>query len=124
MMKKIYAKPKTPTASLAAMSVLRSVSGYVRWTRACHCPRYAMGDVSDPRLLQETFDFILNQARDQDVKIYFRGLRSNAKGRRPLSKFYKDNYEVVRRHLLKEVYSAPWSTQLHSTVVRTFQGKH
>jgi aminopeptidase 2 len=49
----------------------------------------------DPGLMQETFDFMLSKARDQDLIYFFSGLKANPKARRPLAKFFKDNFETV-----------------------------
>jgi aminopeptidase 2 len=74
-MKKILEKPKTPTLGMAAMR--------------------AMGANPDPEYVNETFDYILNKSRDQDVIYYFRGLQLNFKARRDLAKFFKDNYDTL-----------------------------
>lgn len=54
-----------------------------------------MGATEDPELMQETFQFILSKARDQDVIYFFRGLSVNSKARRPLVHFFKDEYDNV-----------------------------
>jgi aminopeptidase 2 len=89
---KIHDNPKTPTAKIAAMYV-----------RSPHCvlrdvhvsPRSAMGSTADPALVQETFQFILDKAKDQDVIYFFRELNTNSKARRSLAQFFEDNYDVV-----------------------------
>jgi aminopeptidase 2 len=57
-----------------------------------------MGATEDPALMQETFEFILSKARDQDLHSFFAGLGANPKARRPLVKFFKDNFETVFFH--------------------------
>lgn len=54
-----------------------------------------MGATHDPELLQETFNFIKNKSRDQDIIYYFRGLSVNTKMRRALVAYFKDQYENV-----------------------------
>jgi aminopeptidase 2 len=54
-----------------------------------------MGATEDPELMQETFQFILSRARDQDVVYFFRGLSANHKTRRPLVQFFKQEYDGV-----------------------------
>ena len=55
----------------------------------------AMGISQDPELLQETLDFISKKARDQDMSDYFFAMRNNFKGRRLLTKYFQDNYDIV-----------------------------
>ncbi|KAF8232360.1 hypothetical protein L208DRAFT_1272750 [Tricholoma matsutake] len=71
--RKVHDKPKTPTSRISAI--------------------LAMGATEDPELMQETFQFILSKARDQDVIYFFRGLSVNSKARRPLVHFFKDEYD-------------------------------
>jgi hypothetical protein len=54
-----------------------------------------MGATHDPELLQETFSFIKNKSRDQDIIYFFRGLSDNIKMRRGLVAYLKDQYEAV-----------------------------
>jgi aminopeptidase 2 len=58
-----------------------------------------MGATEDPNLQQKTFKFIAEKSRDQDVMYYFVGLEANPKTRRPLSQYFKDQYQVVRLFL-------------------------
>lgn len=76
------------------MYVARTLCYVVRMIDSC-IVRLAMGATEDPELLQETFQFILNKARDQDVVYFFRGLAVNPKARRPLVQFFKNEYEKV-----------------------------
>jgi hypothetical protein len=57
--------------------------------------RSAMGATEDPELMKETFQFILNRARDQDVVYFFRGLSVNSTARRPVFEFFKNEYDKV-----------------------------
>jgi len=54
-----------------------------------------MGSTEDPELLKETFQFILDRAKDQDVMYFFRELGANFKSRRLLAQFFKEQYDVV-----------------------------
>ena len=54
-----------------------------------------MGATEDPELAQETFQVIMNRARDQDVVYFFRGLSANPKTRRLLVQFFKQEYGRV-----------------------------
>jgi aminopeptidase 2 len=54
-----------------------------------------MGSVEDPELLKETFQFILDKAKDQDMLYFFRDLSTNSKSRRQLTQFFMDQYNVV-----------------------------
>jgi aminopeptidase 2 len=54
-----------------------------------------MGSAADPELLKETFQFILDKAKDQDVLYFFRDLSTNAKSRRLLAQFIMEEYDVV-----------------------------
>jgi hypothetical protein len=57
--------------------------------------RYAVGCTEDLGFVDEVFSYILTKARDQDAATLFYGLASNGLARRPLAKFFKDNYDVV-----------------------------
>jgi len=72
---KIHEKPKTPTSRISAI--------------------IGMGATQDPKLAEETLQYILTKSRDQDVRHFFRGLRNNFKTRRLLAKFFKDKYDVL-----------------------------
>lgn len=54
-----------------------------------------MGSAEDPDLLKETFQFILDKAKDQDVLYFFRELSTNSKARRSLAQFFRDQYAAV-----------------------------
>jgi hypothetical protein len=98
-MKQIYEKPKTPNAAKAAMSVLLT---HHLTEQLTFFTRLAMGAVQDPKLAEETFQYILTKARDQDLHTFFTGLRSNPVTRRPLAKFFMDNYASVRSSFPQE----------------------
>ncbi len=51
--------------------------------------------VEDPILIQETLEFLLIDARDQDVIYFFEGLQANHKTRRTLLQFFRENYDLV-----------------------------
>lgn len=54
-----------------------------------------MTSTKDTELIAETFKFMLTKSRDQDIVYFFRGLSMNNDTRRPLVKFFKDEYDVV-----------------------------
>jgi aminopeptidase 2 len=54
-----------------------------------------MGASEDPKLLEETLQYVLTEVRDQDVVYFFQGLESNYKARRLLAQFFKDHYDTV-----------------------------
>jgi len=54
-----------------------------------------MGAAEDPKLVQETLNFITTKSKDQDIHFFFWGLRNNFKGRRPMTKYFQDQYDVV-----------------------------
>ncbi|TFK46426.1 leucyl aminopeptidase [Heliocybe sulcata] len=71
-MRKIYQKPKTPTAGQAAIA--------------------AMCSVDNLELAKETLEFMKTQARDQDVIWFIAQLGSNHGTRRLMAQYFKDNY--------------------------------
>jgi aminopeptidase 2 len=89
----VHDKPKTPTSRISAMYISIPGSGLCRID--CCIFRLAMGSTEDPGLMQETFQFILSKAKDQDVVHFFQGLSSNFKTRRLLVRFFKDEYNQV-----------------------------
>jgi len=76
---KLYDKPKTPTEKIAAIA--------------------GMCTSQDPELLQETLEFVSNKARDQDITSFFGLMGGNFKGRRLLTKYFQDNYDVLLKRL-------------------------
>ena len=72
---KIYDNPKTPAQKIAAMT--------------------ALGATEVPELMHQTLASIGTKCRDQDIMYFFRGLASNFKTRRLLSKYFQDEYDTV-----------------------------
>jgi len=109
---KVHDQPKTPTARISAIS--------------------AMGATEDPELMKETFQFILNRARDQDVVYFFRGLSVNSTARRPVFEFFKNEYDKLYKRFeanfmlksLVEMSVGPLSTEKdYAEVVEFFKDK-
>ena len=50
----------------------------------------------DPKLLEESFEYLHTKARDQDVMHFMSGLRENIKARKRLAQCFKEKYEIVR----------------------------
>ncbi len=73
--RRIAAKPENPGQGIAAMR--------------------AMGFSKDEKIGEETFDFILNQARDQDTFYYARGLQANVKTRHFLAEKVMEHFTEV-----------------------------
>ncbi|KAI0806986.1 peptidase family M1-domain-containing protein [Fomes fomentarius] len=77
--RRIAAKPDNPGQGIAAMR--------------------AMGFSKDQKIGEETFDFILNQARDQDTFYYARGLQANVKTRHFLAEKFMEHFtEFEKRY--------------------------
>ena len=62
-----------------------------------------MGATQDLELAKKTLDFILTKSKDQDVYQFFSGLGANFKTRRLLTKFFQDEYDVVRDLLWRSI---------------------
>ena len=60
--------------------------------------RAALGASPNRKLIDETFEYIMTKARDQDVIYYYGGLGNNSKARRLAAEFFKENYDAVRQH--------------------------
>lgn len=71
----IAAKPPTPGAGISAM--------------------IALGAVQTDELAEETFDYILNTARDQDLLYMFAGFRTNNKYAKFSARKFRENYDFV-----------------------------
>ncbi|EPQ58615.1 hypothetical protein GLOTRDRAFT_36981 [Gloeophyllum trabeum ATCC 11539] len=71
-MKHILGQPKTPTHAIAAM--------------------VAMGATRDLELAKETLDYMMTQARDQDVMYFVASLGANEKSRRLMASFFKEHF--------------------------------
>lgn len=72
----IARKPKNPASGVAAMS--------------------CMGATRDIELAKATFQYMMTEARDQDVYYFFGGLQANIVTRRYLTEAFKENYDKVR----------------------------
>jgi aminopeptidase 2 len=57
----------------------------------------ALCTTQDPVLIQKTFDYMLEGAKDQDVFYFFKALGQNAKTRRKLVEVFKERYDDVWR---------------------------
>ena len=90
--KDIQEKPKTPTSRRAAMYVYE-MGSIAFWCLSCY--RRAMCWTEDPKLLEETFEYILTKARDQDVIYFLNSLQANFSSRRKLAEFFEENYDQV-----------------------------
>lgn len=55
----------------------------------------ALGATEVPELTHQTLASIGTKCRDQDIMYFFRGLASNFKTRRLLSKYFQDEYDTV-----------------------------
>ncbi|KAI0747687.1 peptidase family M1-domain-containing protein [Daedaleopsis nitida] len=73
----IASKPKNPSQGLSAMR--------------------AMGASKDLALAEETFKFILDEARDQDTFYYARGLQMNYGTRRFLAAKFKEHFDTFQK---------------------------
>ena len=73
---RIAAKPKNPFQGVSAMR--------------------AMGASKDLKLADETFEFILNEARDQDTFYYAGGLQRNYLTRKFVAQKFKEHFATVR----------------------------
>jgi aminopeptidase 2 len=71
--KQIHAKPRNPAQGIAAMR--------------------SLGASEDPALAQETLEYAMEHARDQDLVYFVSSITNNMKTRRVATNFFKDNYE-------------------------------
>jgi hypothetical protein len=55
-----------------------------------------MCGTQDVKLIEETFEYLLTNVRDQDVLYFFIGMQENIAARRLLAQFFKDKYDIVR----------------------------
>ena len=74
--KAIVVKPKTPQMGIAAMR--------------------AMGAPTDRALQDETWDYLMNKCRDQDIFYFFAGLLDNYGARHYVAEQFKGACDVVR----------------------------
>ncbi|KAI0637348.1 leucyl aminopeptidase [Trametes polyzona] len=75
--KRVAAKSKNPSQSLSAMR--------------------SLGATKDLNLAEETFKFIMTEARDQDTFFYAGGLMRNPATRRFLANKFKENFEAFEK---------------------------
>lgn len=66
-----------------------------QYYRAKYGYRLALGATQDEKLIDETQEFIMTKARDQDVIYYLAGLAGNSKARRTAADFVMKNYDAV-----------------------------
>ncbi|KAH8117511.1 peptidase family M1-domain-containing protein [Phellopilus nigrolimitatus] len=99
--KAIYKKPKTPTTHLSTM-----LNHFNRSAALCAA--------TDPNLIDETFNIILTEARDQDVYRFIGKLSGNTVTRRQMAQWFKANYEEIYKR-----FSA--NTQLSDLVSYSFK---
>lgn len=59
----------------------------------------AMGNTQDAKLAEETFQYMMTDSRDQDVRYYFIGLSRNSVARTFLVEAFKDNYDTLHKRL-------------------------
>ena len=85
--KRVALAPKNPYQGLSAMR--------------------AMGASKDLGLAEETFQFILNEARDQDTSYYAGGLQRNYLTRKFVAQKFKEHFATVRifSSMLDPVYA-------------------
>lgn len=74
--KAIAVKPQTPQMGIAAMR--------------------AMGAPTDRALREETWDYLMNKCRDQDIFYFFAGLLDNYGARHYVGEQFKGAYDTVR----------------------------
>ncbi|EGO21509.1 hypothetical protein SERLADRAFT_372157 [Serpula lacrymans var. lacrymans S7.9] len=111
--KQLYEKSTTPpSASTSAM--------------------YAMGSSENEECLRDIFDYILTNARDQDLVYFFAGLRGNNKTRRRLAKFFKDNYDTLYarfegnfslKYIVEEAFGGLSTEEDYEETVKFFKDK-
>ncbi|KAK1218706.1 Aminopeptidase 2 mitochondrial [Marasmius sp. AFHP31] len=96
--KKIFEKPKTPSARAAAIAALTSTE--------------------DEKLLAEVMEIARTGARDQDVMIFFRGWSQNPKARRPGNAFFRKYYDEFYKRF-SETYTLKYLVQESFAVLST-----
>ncbi|KZT03397.1 uncharacterized protein LAESUDRAFT_761974 [Laetiporus sulphureus 93-53] len=77
--KRIAAKPKDPSTGTAA--------------------NLSLGNSQDLKLIRETFEYVMKEARDQDVDRFVQGMAANPKARRYLVTAFKENYDAMYKRL-------------------------
>ena len=60
-------------------------------------PKYSIGmcSTTDQSLIDETFKFILSEARSQDIYVFFAILAGPEPTRRQMAQFTKDNFDEI-----------------------------
>ncbi|KAJ8084693.1 Aminopeptidase 2 mitochondrial [Marasmius tenuissimus] len=96
--KKIFEKPKTPSARAAAIAALTSTE--------------------DEKLLAEVMEIARTGARDQDVTNFFRGWSQNPKARRPGSAFFRKYYDEFYKRF-SETFTLKYLVQESFAVLST-----
>ncbi|KAL0580690.1 Aminopeptidase 2 mitochondrial [Marasmius crinis-equi] len=96
--KKIFEKPKTPTARAAAIAALTSTQ--------------------DEEMLKEVMELTRAGARDQDVVSFFRGWSQNHKARKAGSAFFKTHYDEFFKRF-SETYTLKYLVQESFAVLST-----
>ncbi|EEB92603.1 hypothetical protein MPER_08862 [Moniliophthora perniciosa FA553] len=96
--KKIFDKPKTPSARVSAIVALASSQ--------------------DEALIKETFQITKSGARDQDVVYFFRGFVGNNKARRMVPEFFKENYAEFHKRF-SETYTLKYLVESSFSVLST-----
>ncbi|KAK7043674.1 Aminopeptidase 2 mitochondrial [Paramarasmius palmivorus] len=96
--KKVFDKPKTPSARVSAITALAASQ--------------------DENLIKETFQLSKTGARDQDVVYFFRGFTANRKARRLVTEFFKENYAEVR-DLGAQTYTLKYLVESSFSVLST-----
>ncbi|PCH39551.1 hypothetical protein WOLCODRAFT_29621 [Wolfiporia cocos MD-104 SS10] len=110
--KDIAQKPKHPSAGVAAI--------------------IGMGSTQDVDVAKDTFKFMMDDARDQDVYLFFAGLGGNPATRRFLAQAFKDNYDTLYKrlegnftmqNLVKYTFQGFSSDKDHEEIAAFFQTK-
>ncbi|KAF9265642.1 leucyl aminopeptidase [Marasmius fiardii PR-910] len=110
--KKIFDKPKTPSARVAAIA--------------------AMTATQDDNLLREVMELTRSGSRDQDIVYFFRGLSGNRKARRLTTVFFKETYDefykrfsetFTLKYLVQESFSVLTTEKDLNDTLAFFEGK-
>ncbi|KAF8162999.1 leucyl aminopeptidase [Crassisporium funariophilum] len=95
----VHDKPKSPSEKISAIA--------------------AMGATQDVKLMEHMLDFMTNKTKDQDMFYFFGGLGGNFKGRRLLTKYFKEQYDVLYKRFEGNFslhYMVTYSTEYYSTM--------
>lgn len=55
-----------------------------------------MTSTKKAELIHESWEFLMNESRDQDLVYFFSGLAGNCEAKRIFSSLFKENYYKVR----------------------------